>query len=88
MLRVLQDDLVIFNSWRIYYSASNKNVFCLTKRPNLIFRTPIEESSSDVEKEIVDEKLDRTEAELKKIATGMCQVIRGQFALYAGLTKE
>jgi hypothetical protein len=29
---------------------------------------------SDEEKEFVDEKLDRTEAELKKISSGMCQV--------------
>ncbi len=38
------------------------------------FQSPVDLSSSDDEAEFVDEKLDRSAAELKKISTGMGQV--------------
>jgi hypothetical protein len=45
----------------------------------LLFQSPVVDlSSSDDEKEIVDEKLDKKEAELKKIAGGMGKVSRGR----------
>ena len=39
----------------------------------LDFQSPVDLSSDD-EAEVVDEKLDKTEAELKKISTGMGKV--------------
>ena len=42
---------------------------------------PVEESDGDGEAEVVDEKLDRNEAELRKISTGMCQVFLTEIAV-------
>jgi hypothetical protein len=41
---------------------------------------PVEESDEN-EEEVVDEKLDRNEAELRKISTGMCQVFLTEIAV-------
>ena len=43
-------------------------------------QTPVEESDEN-EEEVVDEKLDRNEAELRKISTGMCQVFLTEIAV-------
>lgn len=43
--------------------------------------TPVEESDDENEEEVVDEKLDRNEAELRKISTGMCQVFLTEIAV-------
>ena len=43
----------------------------------LDFQSPVDLSSDD-EAEVVDEKLDKTEAELKKISTGMGKVRGGR----------
>ena len=44
---------------------------------SLDFQSPVDLSSDD-EAEVVDEKLDKTEAELKKISTGMGKVRGGR----------